>query len=324
MDARRPLLVVVTGPTGAGKSALALELAGLLEDRAPVEIISADSAQVYRGMDIGTAKPSSEIRARVRHHLIDIRNPIESYSAGDFVRDAREAILTIHARGRIPLLVGGTMLYLRALHDGLAELPTASASVRQAIDAQAASQGWPALHAELARVDPKAAAHIARSDAQRIQRALEVYRLTGVPITAWQRRTHGAIEEFRWLRFALVPESRIELQRTLAARFEQMLQAGLLQEVRHLQAQWDLTERHPSMRAVGYRQLCRFLRAECSLEEATQQAVRATAQLAKRQLTWLRREEHMMKVTANAAGQAASIAQAILSQALAHDRPGAQ
>jgi tRNA dimethylallyltransferase len=321
---REPLLVVVTGPTGAGKSALALELASLLEDRAPIEIISVDSAQVYRGMDIGTAKPSSQIRARVRHHLIDIRNPIESYSAGDFVRDARAAILSIQARGRIPLLVGGTMLYLRALHDGLAQLPAASASIRLAIDAQAASEGWPALHAELARVDPQAAAHIARSDAQRIQRALEVYRLTGVPITVWQRRTHGAMEEFRWMRFALIPESRVELQRILAGRFEEMLRAGLLEEVRNLQAQWDLTPRHPSMRAVGYRQLSGFLRGECSLEEATQQAIRATAQLAKRQLTWLRREEHISKLTANAAGQAASIAQAIFAQGRTHDRPSAR
>jgi tRNA dimethylallyltransferase len=324
VDARQPLLVVVTGPTGAGKSALALELASLLEDRAPVEIISVDSAQVYRGMDIGTAKPSSQTRERVRHHLIDIRNPIESYSAGDFVRDARAAILAIQARGRIPLLVGGTMLYLRALHDGLAPLPAASESIRQAIDAQAASQGWPALHAELARVDPNAAGYIARRDAQRIQRALEVYRLTGMPITVWQRRTHAAIDEFCWLRFALIPESRVELQRILAARFEEMLRAGLLEEVRDLQGQWDLTERHPSMRAVGYRQLARFVRGECSLEEATQQAIRATVQLAKRQLTWLRREEHIMRLTASATGQAASIAQAILCQVSAHDRPSAQ
>jgi tRNA dimethylallyltransferase len=309
VDSPLPLLVVLTGPTGTGKSTLAMELAERLEGS--FEIISADSAQVYRGMNIGTAKSSMEVRARLPHHLVDIRNPNESYSAGDFVRDAREVIQAIVQRGRTPLLVGGTMLYLRALRDGLAELPTASASVRQGIDAQAQREGWPSLHAELARVDPKAAARIAQSDAQRIQRALEVYRLTGVPITQWQRRTHGAREEFRWLRFALIPESRSDLQRVLAARFEEMMRNGLLEEARQLITQWNLSESHPSMRAVGYRQLSRFFRGECSLPEATQQAITATSQLAKRQLTWLRREQGMTTLQANVVGQAAGIARAI-------------
>jgi tRNA dimethylallyltransferase len=311
MVAARPLLVVVTGPTGCGKSDLTLELADSLTPRVVVEIVSADSAQVYCGMDIGTAKPSRQVRERVRHHLIDIRKPTESFSAGDFVREARLAIDAILARGHLPLVVGGTMLYLRALHHGLAELPAASSAVRGEIDAQAGRLGWPALHAELARVDPAAAARIASNDAQRIQRALEVHRLTGVPISQWQQRTHGARDEFRWLRYALLPESRAELRLRLASRFEDMLRAGLVDEVRALQARGDLTERHPSMRAVGYRQLWRFCRGDCSLEQATQQAVIATMQLAKRQMTWLRREQGMIELTAPSDRRAASIAQMI-------------
>jgi tRNA dimethylallyltransferase len=311
MAAARPLLVVVTGPTGSGKSELALQLADYLTPRVAVEIVSADSAQVYRGMDIGTAKPSRQVRERIPHHLIDIRKPTESFSAGEFVREARLAIDAILARGHLPLLVGGTMLYLRALHDGLAELPAASTAVRGEIDAKAGRLGWPALHAELVRVDPAAAAHIASNDAQRIQRALEVYRLTGVPISQWQQRTHGARDEFRWLRYALLPASRAELRLRLASRFEDMLRAGLVDEVRTLQAHGDLTERHPSMRAVGYRQLWRFCRGDCSLEQATQQALIATMQLAKRQMTWLRREQGMKELTAPSDAQAASIGAAI-------------
>jgi tRNA dimethylallyltransferase len=318
-----PLLVVLTGPTGTGKSELAMQLAAWLEQRVPVEIVSVDSALVYRGMDIGTAKPSTEARTRVPHHLIDIRSPAESYSAGDFVRDARAAIDSILTRGRVPLLVGGTMLYLRALYSGLAVLPEASLPLRQALDEQAALHGWPALHAELTRVDPHAASHIDRNDSQRIQRALEVYRLTGLPITHWQQQTHGAREEFRWLRYALQPASRADLHERLAARFEGMLSAGFVAEVRQLQSRGDLTERHPSMRAVGYRQLWRYCQGECSLTEASQQAVIATAQLAKRQMTWLRRDQGTMTLSAGAVGQAADIGEQI-QQALAHDRPDAQ
>jgi tRNA dimethylallyltransferase len=306
-----PLVVVLTGPTGAGKSELALSLVEQLAARVPIEIVSADSAQVYRGMDIGTAKPSVEVRARVPHHLIDIRKPTESYSAGDFVRDARLAIDDIHERGHTPLLVGGTMLYLRALYDGLAALPSASPPLRQEIDAQAAALGWPALHAQLAQLDPEAASHIAITDAQRIQRALEVYRLTGVPISQWQRRTEGARDEYRWLRYALIPESRQELRPRLESRFQSMLRAGLVDEVRRLTAAGDLTPRHASMRAVGYRQIWRFCRGDCSLTEASQLAVIATAQLAKRQLTWLRRETGMTELIANSVGQTASMINAI-------------
>jgi tRNA dimethylallyltransferase len=317
----RPLLVVLTGPTGAGKSELALELADHLQQRRPLEVVSVDSAQVYRGMDIGTAKPSMAVRAQVPHHLIDIRNPNESYSAGEFIRDARLAIDAIHARGHVPLLVGGTMLYLRALYDGLATLPAASASMRQTIDAQAVQSGWPAMHAELVQVDPDAAAHISSHDAQRIQRALEVYRLTGVPISAWQRRTHGARDEFRWLRFALLPESRTELRQRLSLRFQSMLRAGLVEEVRALLARGDLTERHPSVRAVGYRQIWRFCRGDCSLAEATEQAVVATAQLSKRQMTWLRREQGMTTLTAQSDGQAQRIGNQIERAALCVPEP---
>jgi tRNA dimethylallyltransferase len=309
--AERPLLVVLTGPTGTGKSALALELAGHLSRHRPVEIISVDSAQVYRGMDIGTAKPSTAVRSQVPHHLIDIRNPAESYSAGDFVRDARTAIDSIHSRGHVPLLVGGTMLYLRALHDGLAALPAASSALRQAIDAEATVRGWPALHAQLARVDSEAAARIARHDGQRIQRALEVYRLSGIPITQWQLRTHGARDEFDWLRYALLPQSRTELRLRLSERFQGMLRAGLVEEVRALQARGDLTERHPAMRSVGYRQIWRFCQGDCSLAQATQQAEIATAALAKRQLTWLKREQGMIALTSGSVDQAAGIARAI-------------
>lgn len=313
--AARPLLVVLTGPTGTGKSELALQLAATLRLRREVEIVSVDSAQVYRGMDIGTAKPDIATRDSIRHHLIDIRDPAESYSAGEFVRDARAAIEDILQRGRLPLLVGGTMLYLRALYHGLAALPAASAALRQELDAQAAVSGWPAMHAQLVQIDPAAAAHIASNDAQRIQRALEIYRLTGVPISHWQSRTRGASDDFRWLRYALLPESRTDLRRHLVARFEGMLQAGLVEEVRALQARGDLTDRHPSMRAVGYRQLWGYCRGECTLAEATQLAVSATAQLAKRQLTWLRREQGMIELTVPTAGLASQLG-AWLEQAI--------
>jgi tRNA dimethylallyltransferase len=317
VSAALPLLVVLTGPTGTGKSDLALELAQLLHSELPAEIISVDSALVYRHMDIGTAKPSLAARARVPHHLVDIRDPTQSYSAGEFVRDARAIIDDVQRRGHVPLLVGGTMLYLRALREGLAALPTASAAMRHEIDAQATLVGWPALHAQLARVDPEAAGRIGCNDAQRIQRALEVHRLTGVPISQWQLRTLGAREEFRWLRYAVLPESRDDLRRHLAARFDAMLRDGLVDEVRALHARGDLTERHPSIRAVGYRQLWQYCSGHCTLAEASQQAVAATAQLAKRQLTWLRREPGIAALTAHAVGQAAGIRAAIRDAAAA-------
>lgn len=288
-----PLLVVLTGPTGSGKSECAWQLVQRLAAQVPVEIVSVDSAQVYRGMDIGTAKPGRETLARVPHHLIDIRDPAQSFSAGEFVREARAAIDAIHARGALPLLVGGTMLYLHALRDGLAPLPDASPEIRSQIDALAAAHGWAAVHAELARVDGEAAARIAPQDAQRVQRALEVYRLTGVPISQWQADTRHTREHYRWLRFALWPSSREHLRQRLQLRFQAMLRAGLADEVTALYARGDLTARHSSMRAVGYRQLWRYCAGELSLEQASAAAIAATAQLAKRQLTWLRRDSEL-------------------------------
>ncbi|MHB1540107.1 MAG: tRNA (adenosine(37)-N6)-dimethylallyltransferase MiaA [Steroidobacteraceae bacterium] len=279
-------VLVLTGPTGSGKSAWAERLA----EQAPVEIVSVDSAQVYRGLDIGTAKPSRAVRARIPHHLIDVCDPAEGYSAGRFVAEALECIGAIHGRGRVPLLVGGTMLYLRALIDGLAPLPQASPALRRSLDAQAAQEGWPALHAELERIDPQAAARIAPTDAQRIQRALEVCRLTGERFSELQRRGTRPLAGMPLWAWALVPRERAELHRHIAARFHAMLAAGWLEEVKALYARGDLSAGHASMRAVGYRQLWAHLAGECTLAEAIEQGIAATRQLAKRQLTWMRTE----------------------------------
>jgi tRNA dimethylallyltransferase len=284
--ARRCALLLM-GPTGAGKSELAMRLAA----RFPFEIVSVDSAQVYRGMDIGTAKPDCEARALVAHHLIDIRDPEMSYSAGEFVRDASNAMADIWQRGHQPLLVGGTMLYFHALGAGLAQLPQADARVRAEIDAQAAAAGWAALHAELARVDPAAAARIHVNDPQRIQRAIEVYRVTGEPITRLQQNRGTAFGGVDVREFALAPLERKLLHRRIEARFEAMLAAGFLDEVRSLRERTTLSAEHPSMRAVGYRQVWNFLAGQCGLDEAKQRAIAATRQLAKRQLTWLRRRQ---------------------------------
>ncbi len=281
----RRCAVLLMGPTGSGKSALAIRLA----EELPLEIISVDSALVYRGMDIGTAKPALALRARVAHHLIDIRDPTASYSAGEFARDAHLAMQDIWRRGRQPLLVGGTMLYFHALSAGIAPLPTADLGIRAAIDAQAAEVGWTALHAELARVDPQAAARIHVNDPQRIQRALEVFRLTGTPISKLQQRRLSAFADVNVIEFAIAPLERAELHTNIEMRFKAMLDAGLLAEVRGLYERGDLSAEHPSMRAVGYRQLWRYLAGHCALDEATEQAIAATRQLAKRQLTWLRR-----------------------------------
>ncbi len=295
--ARRGRVIVLTGPTGSGKSAVALALAA----RLPLEIVSVDSAQVYRGMDIGTAKPTPAERASVPHHLIDIRDPSERYSAGDFVREALAAIAAIHARGRVPLLVGGTMLYLRALVQGLAVLPPAAPALRAQIDARARERGWPALHAELGRVDPEAAARIHPNDPQRIQRALEVYEASGRPISAWQRDTRGAEGCFEWLRVALVPSSRAALNERLAGRFEAMLAAGLYAEVAALHARGDLSSAHASVRCVGYRQLWACFTEGAPLAAAAAAAVRATCQLAKRQMTWLRADRGLLGLDPGAA-----------------------
>jgi tRNA dimethylallyltransferase len=276
-------LVVITGPTGAGKTEFALRLAREF----PFEIVSVDSAQVYRGLDIGAAKPSAELRAQIPHHLIDIVDPAANYSAGQFVRDAAMAIADIESRGRMPLLVGGTMLYLRALIGGIATLPEGSAEARARIDADAERLGWPALHERLAAVDPAAASRIHPNDAQRIQRALEVFMVSGQPISELQRATRAELgRDFRV--FALIPQDRAALHAALAQRFEAMMAQGFLDEVRRLHARGDLTDSHPAIRAVGYRQIWAHLAGSYPLETAVARAVAATRQLAKRQMTWLR------------------------------------
>lgn len=285
----RPVAVLLMGPTGAGKTDLALELVRGL----PLEIVSVDSALVYRGMDIGTAKPDAATRARIPHHLIDIRDAALNYSAGEFVRDAARVMQDIWSRGKHPLLVGGTMLYFHALTAGIAELPEADAEVRRRIDAQAAREGWGALHAELAAVDPQAAARIHLNDPQRIQRALEVFRLTGQTITSLQLKRHpvlgaGGEGDATVVELALAPLDRAVLHGRIAARLEAMMAAGFLGEVRGFFDRGDLSGEHPAMRAVGYRQLWDHLAGAESLERATERALIATRQLAKRQLTWLR------------------------------------
>ena len=281
-DATAPVLIL-TGPTGSGKSDWAMRLA----TQWPVEIISVDSAQVFRGMDIGTAKPATAARAAVAHHLLDILDPAQTYSAGQFAQDAVALIAQIRARGHIPLLVGGTMLYLRALRHGIAPLPQGSAALRQAIDADAAQRGWPQLHADLARIDPQAALRIHPNDAQRIQRALEVCRLSGATLSALQSRTAAALQEPASI-WALVPQARELLHERIAIRFKQMMAQGFLEEVRALHGRGDLRADHASMRAVGYRQLWEHCEGRTTLPEAVAAGVAATRQLAKRQLTWLR------------------------------------
>jgi tRNA dimethylallyltransferase len=282
---RLPVLVL-TGPTGVGKSDWALRLAAA----APVEIVSVDSALVYRGLDIGTAKPSVAQRARIAHHLIDICDPSESYSAGRFVSEALRCIGEIHARRRVPLLVGGTMLYLRALLHGLAVLPPAAPELRAQLDARAARAGWPALHAELTALDPAAAARIAPTDAQRIQRALEVCLSAGRPLSELQRATSSPLAGWPLRYWVLMPRERAVLHERIARRFEAMMAAGFLEEVARLRRRGDLSARHASMRAVGYRQLWAHLEGRYGLAEAVRRGIAATRQLAKRQLTWMRGE----------------------------------
>jgi len=271
------------GPTASGKSRLALALA----ERLPLEIVSMDSAQVYRDMDIGTAKPGAAERKRVPHHLIDLLDPDRSYSTGRWRTDAIAAVREILSRGKTPVIVGGTMLYYRALVGGLDALPQADPQVRAAIDAEAAERGWPALHAELERVDPKSARRIGAGDTQRIQRALEVWRITGKPLSALQGATPGALS-FTLRALALVPADREALHERIAQRFDAMLKAGLVEEVKRLRSRYRLTLGMPSMRAVGYRQVWQYLEGELDERAMREQAISATRQLAKRQLTWLR------------------------------------
>jgi tRNA dimethylallyltransferase len=281
----------IAGPTASGKTALSLAIA----QRWPVEIISVDSALVYRGMDIGTAKPSAAELAQVPHHLIDIRDPLHAYSAADFVREATALISDIQARGRMPLLVGGTMLYFKALMEGLSDMPTANPTVRADIDARAQALGWPALHAELAAIDPTTAQRLAPNDSQRIARALEVFAISGQPLSQWHAITRQHTSPLRPDRLiALEPNDRAWLHTRIAQRFETMLTQGLVNEVRALRARGDLHPDLPSIRCVGYRQCwdmldgCQDQPQASDLQTLRETGVSATRQLAKRQLTWLR------------------------------------
>ena len=280
---RHPPAIFLMGPTASGKTALAV---GLVQ-RFPLEIISVDSALVYRGMDIGTAKPDAAALAQAPHHLLDIRDPDQTYSAAAFRDDALRLMADIVARGRVPLLVGGTMLYFRALLQGLDDLPRADAALRRTLEADAAARGWPALHAELAKVDPDTAARLAPNDSQRVGRALEVFRLTGKPMSTLLDRAQSELP-YRVLQLALIPSDRAVLHQRIAARFDAMLAQGLLDEVEHLRRHYPLKPDLPSMRAVGYRQAWAYLDGDIDLKALREQGIAATRQLAKRQLTWLR------------------------------------
>lgn len=287
----RPLAIALMGPTASGKTALALDWA----QRFDGEIVSVDSALVYRGLDIGAAKPSDEERASVPHHLIDVREPWQPYSAADFANDARAAVDDIIARGRLPILAGGTGLYFRALLQGLSPMPEADPAIRAQLAAEADERGWPAMHAELGRIDPAAAARIHVNDPQRIQRALEVYRLSGRSISDWQRETIASAQRFpcRVLKIAVAPRDRSVLHARIERRFDAMLNAGFLGEVRTLRAMPELRTHPapldlPALRAVGYRQAWEHLDGAFSSGELRDRAIFATRQLAKRQLTWLR------------------------------------
>jgi tRNA dimethylallyltransferase len=285
MGAERPVIFLM-GPTASGKTDLAIRLAAEL----PVDLISVDSGMVYRGLDIGTAKPEPETLARAPHRLIDICDPAESYSAGRFRRDALREIAAARARRRIPLLVGGTGLYFRTLQRGIARLPEADPGIRARLLAEAGEQGWPALHARLAQVDPAAARRIRPRDRQRIQRALEVYEATGVPLTELQQRAHRKTPAYRPFEIVLATPDRELGRRRIEDRFHGMLERGFLDEVAALYRRGDLGPALPSMRLVGYRQAWQYLAGELDRPEMVRRAVVATRQLAKRQRTWLRAE----------------------------------
>lgn len=304
-----PLVICLAGPTAAGKSASTLALA----ERWPLEIVNVDSATIYRGMDIGTAKPSPAEQAQVPQHLLDIRDPAQSYSAAEFRADALRLIDEIRARGRIPLLAGGTMMYYKALRDGLDDLPQADPALRAELEARAARDGWPALHAELARLDPVTAARLAPNDSQRIQRALEICQLSGQPMSALLGRSRATADEAdkRYLTISLEPSERAALHARIEQRFDAMLANGLLDEVRGLHARADLHPGLPSVRCVGYRQMWAHLDGEISLEEAREQGIAATRQLAKRQITWLRAQPGRVIVDCLAADAVAQTIDAV-------------
>lgn len=284
-ESPKPLALCLMGPTAAGKTALAIDLVA----RGIGEIISVDSGMIYRGMNIGTAKPSADELARAPHRLIDIRDPSEAYSAAEFRHDALHHMAEITAKGRIPILVGGTMLYFKVLRDGLAALPEADPVIRARLDAEAKERGWPAMHARLQLVDPVAAARIPMRDSQRLQRALEVWELTGKALSVWhaeQAEVEALPFDLRWL--VLSPPERHVLHERIAARFDLMLEQGLLDEVAALKARPELHPGLPAVRSVGYRQVWAYLDGDCSRAEMRERGIAATRQLAKRQLTWLR------------------------------------
>jgi tRNA dimethylallyltransferase len=297
--------ILLMGPTASGKSELALALT----ERFGGEIVSVDSAQVYRGLDIGSAKPDAATRARVPHHLIDVIDPTEAYSAARFARDALAAVEAIRWRGRLPILVGGTMLYFKALAEGLSALPGADPALRAELDARAAREGWPALHAELARVDPATASRLEPGDAQRIQRALEVWQLAGAPLSSLQG--HRQAEALgATLRLALVPSDRARLHEAIAHRLEAMLAGGLIDELRGLRARYALSPDLPSMRCIGYRQAWAHLEGEIDAATLRSRAIAATRQLAKRQFTWLR-STSARRFDPYAAGTARAVTEAV-------------
>ena len=288
IDSHLPPAVCLIGPTASGKTELAVELV----ERLPLDIISVDSVMIYRGMDIGSAKPDPETLARAPHRLIDIRDPVEAYSAAQFREDAQREMAAISDAGRIPLLVGGTMLYFRALLSGLSTLPSANAEIRTRLEAEAEVEGWESLHRRLAKVDVAAAARIHPNDPQRIQRALEVYELTGIPLSQLQRQQQ--VDQplpYRIIKLAVAPADRSVLHQRIASRFEQMLRSGLIEEVEGLRGRGDLHQDLPALRAVGYRQVWDFLEGDIDYTEMVERGIIATRQLAKRQFTWLRAEQ---------------------------------
>ena len=303
--------ILLMGPTASGKTDLAISLC----KRFPCDVISVDSALVYRGMDIGTAKPDPDTLARTPHRLIDIREPEESYSAGEFVRDAYREMDEIFAAGRIPLLVGGTMMYFRALTEGIAALPSADEAIRRAIDAEAAERGWPAMYEELEIVDPQAAQRIKPKDRQRIQRALEVYRSSGQPLSDWQRNSAPARNDIGYLKVGLNIEPRSLLHERIERRLDLMIAGGFVDEMKRLRERPGLVADCSAMRSVGYRQFWQYLEGDHSLEEARDRALFATRQLAKRQITWLRSETKVLLADPLEAG-AIDVISSFLAQSL--------